>query len=124
MAKPIKNLRDGLTAKRQERIRKRTDELLTEMYLAEVRKALELTQEQVAAQLGVNQAAVSKLENAKDMYVSTLRRFLSAMGAELRIVASFPDQDIVLPDLGIGPEIPVEGNKARVPSSKKRAAHT
>ena len=40
--------------------------------------------------LGVNQAAVSKLERRADMYVSTLQDFVKAMGGELRIIAKFP----------------------------------
>ena len=60
------------------------------MPLQELRKALELTQQQVAAALGINQVAISKMEGQTDMYVSTLRRFVEAMGGELRIVARFP----------------------------------
>jgi hypothetical protein len=41
--------------------------------------------------LGVNQAAVSKLERRTDMYVSTLQDFVKAMGGELRITAPFPE---------------------------------
>ena len=41
--------------------------------------------------LGVNQAAVSKLERRADMYVSTLQDFVKAMGGELRIIAKFPE---------------------------------
>ena len=46
--------------------------------------------------LQVNQAAISKLEHQSDMYVSTLRRFVAAMGGELRIVAHFPRGDVVV----------------------------
>jgi hypothetical protein len=41
--------------------------------------------------LGVNQAAVSKLERRTDMYVSTLQGFVKAMGGELKITARFPE---------------------------------
>jgi hypothetical protein len=41
--------------------------------------------------LGVNQAAVSKLERRADMYVSTLQSFVKAMGGELKITARFPE---------------------------------
>ncbi len=44
----------------------------------------------------MNQAAVSKLEHQSDMYISTLRRFLEAMGARLQIVASFPEGDVCI----------------------------
>jgi DNA-binding XRE family transcriptional regulator len=65
-------------------------QLLAEMPLQELRRALDLTQQQVAASLGINQVAVSKMESQTDMYVSTLRRFVEAMGGELRLVARFP----------------------------------
>ena len=42
----------------------------------------------------VEQAAVSKLERRDDMYVSTLREYVKALGGELRLVASFPDAEI------------------------------
>ncbi len=60
----------------------------------ELRRALDLTQQQVAASLGINQVAVSKMEGQTDMYVSTLRRFVEAMGGELRIVAHFPEGNV------------------------------
>ena len=54
------------------------------------RRALDLTQQPVAATLGINPIAVSKMEGQTDLYVSTLRRFVEAMGGELRIMAHFP----------------------------------
>ena len=65
-------------------------QLLAEMPLQERRKTLELTQQQVAAALGIHPVAVSKRESQTDRYVSTLRRFVEAMGGERRIVACFP----------------------------------
>ena len=56
----------------------------------ELRWALELTQQQVAATLGIHPVAISKMEGQTDLYVSTLRRFVEAMGGERRIVARFP----------------------------------
>lgn len=65
-----------------------------EMELAEIRRALKLSQEELAQTLQVGQAAVAKLEKRTDMYVSTLRRFIEAMGGELEIVARFPDHEV------------------------------
>lgn len=50
--------------------------------LAEIRKAGELTQTDVAAALGVEQAAVSKIERRHDLLLSTLREYLAAIGGE------------------------------------------
>lgn len=65
-----------------------------EMDLAEVRRALKLSQEEIAQTLQVGQGSVAKIEKRTDMYVSTLRRFIEAMGGELEIVARFPDHTV------------------------------
>lgn len=61
----------------------------TEMPMHFLREAREMTQVHLAKTLGVNQAAVSKLERRADMYVSTLQSFVKAMGGELKITARF-----------------------------------
>ena len=55
-----------------------------------------LTQQDLANILNVNQAALSKMENQTDIRVSTLRRLLTAMGGTLKIVAEFPEGEIVI----------------------------
>src|SRR5262249_9618934 len=65
--------------------------LLEEMALDELRRARAMTQQELAKVLKVNQAAVSKLESRLDMYVSTLRKYVEALGGELEINARFPD---------------------------------
>jgi predicted transcriptional regulator len=65
-----------------------------EMDLAEVRRALKLSQDEIAQTLQIGQGSVAKIEKRADMYVSTLRRFIEAMGGELEIVARFPDYSV------------------------------
>jgi transcriptional regulator with XRE-family HTH domain len=65
-----------------------------EMDLAEVRRALKLSQDELAQTLQVGQGAVAKIERRTDMYVSTLRRFIEAMCGELEIFARFPDHAV------------------------------
>ncbi len=65
-----------------------------DMGLAEVRRAMKLSQEEIGQVLQVGQGSVAKIEKRTDMYVSTLRRFIEAMGGELEIVARFPDHAI------------------------------
>jgi transcriptional regulator with XRE-family HTH domain len=65
--------------------------MVEEMPLDELREARELTQEQLARVLRVNQAAVSKMERRTDMYLSTLQGIIKAMGGQLEIRAVFPD---------------------------------
>ncbi len=75
----------------QRAIAKRAAELLAEeATLQELRKARKQSQARVARKLNVNQAAVSKIERRADMYVSTLRSYVEAMGGSLEIVAQFP----------------------------------
>jgi transcriptional regulator with XRE-family HTH domain len=62
--------------------------------LAELRRALELSQQQLAEKLRVNQPEVAKIEKRADMLLTTLAAVLHAMGAELKIVASFPDHEV------------------------------
>ena len=55
---------------------------------------LSFAQVNLAQVLGVNQSAVSKLEKRTDMYLSTLRSYIEAMGGELEIQAVFPDGSV------------------------------
>jgi transcriptional regulator with XRE-family HTH domain len=96
MSKPFKNLIEKMPAERQERIKQKAKNLKTQMALGDLRRALELTQVQIATSLNINQAAISKIEYQSDIYIGTLRKILSAMGAELRIIAHFPDTDVMI----------------------------
>lgn len=85
-----------MSPERQERIKQKTMQLKSEMALGELRRALDMTQEDVARALNVKQAAISKIENQSDLYIGTLRKILRAMGAELKIVARFPESEVVI----------------------------
>jgi len=91
MTTSFRSIREGLPKERQRRIQERTEELLGELPLQELRQARALSQEELADVLGLNQATISKLERRTDMYLSSLRRFVEAMGGELEITASFPE---------------------------------
>ena len=96
MAKSFKKLVEKLPIERQKEIQSGTEMLLSDMAQEELKKALQLTQIQLAKTLNTDQATVSRIERESDMYVGTLRRFLEAMGAELKVIASFPDREIVI----------------------------
>lgn len=98
--KPWKTLRDRMSPEARARVESRVTKTLESMPLAEIRKAVGLTQEQLADELEIGQSSVSKLEHATDMYISTLRRFVQALGGELVIRASFPDgRELVIDNL-------------------------
>lgn len=66
-------------------------QLVAELPLAELRRARGLSQKTLAGVLHVDQASISKMERRTDMYISTLRSHIEAMGGELEIVARFPE---------------------------------
>lgn len=59
--------------------------------LREIRKLAGITQADLAARLNIGQGALSRVEGRKDILVSTLRDYLAALGATLRIDAQFSD---------------------------------
>lgn len=91
MPKRFDDLRRQMAPAHRRRAHHRADAMLAEMPLHELRHARHLTQEALAAALGSKQTLVSKLERRTDWYVSSLRRFIEALGGELEIVARFPD---------------------------------
>lgn len=96
MAKPFRTLLDKMPPARRERVEDRVQGMLVEMALQELRQSRQLTQCQLADSLEINQAAVSKMEGQSDMYLSTLRRLVAAMGGTLKLVVQFPDQEVVI----------------------------
>lgn len=94
MAKKFAELRTQMTPEAQARSAAMAEGMLVEMQLQELRKSRHFTQVEVAQALSVEQTAVSKLERREDMFVSTLRDYIKALGGELHMVASFPDVEI------------------------------
>lgn len=93
-------LRNRMSADAQERSAAKTNLLKDRMALDELRAARLLTQKQLADTLRINQAAVSKLERRSDMYLSTLRNVVTAMGGTLEIYANFPEGRVSIERLG------------------------
>lgn len=62
--------------------------------LAELRHELHLTQEDLARALDVSQSNVSRVERADDLYLSTLRTYVEALGGKREINAVFPDRSV------------------------------
>ena len=70
------------------------------MTLYQLREARSLTQVSLAKVLEVNQGAVSRMEKRTDMYVSTLRNFIQAMGGRLQVKAIFPEGEVEIDQFG------------------------
>ena len=65
-----------------------------DMTLDELRASRQLTQAQISQSLGITQAAVSKLEFRHDSYVSSVRKYVEALGGKIEIRAIFPDKSV------------------------------
>lgn len=104
MAKKFRDLRARMSSEHQKRAHERAQKILAEMPLQELRQARHFTQEALARTLNSNQALVSKLERRADMYVSSLRSYIEAMGGQLEIMALFPEGAVVISqfkDIGV-----------------------
>lgn len=91
MAKPYSTLRAKMAPEARAQAEEQTRQLMKEMPLQELRQARKMSQEQMARTLHTNQSNVSRIEKRTDMYISTLRSVIKAMGGDLEVVARFPD---------------------------------
>lgn len=97
MAKTLEQKMAALSPARRKKVQARTVELIKdEKSLCDLRRALALTQEKMAEELGIGQDGISRLEKRSDLLISTLRGYVEAMGGKLRLVAEFPDRPPVM----------------------------
>jgi DNA-binding transcriptional regulator YiaG len=94
MARNFRELQAKMSPESQAASEAWVQEQLAKMPLHQLRKARELTQTRLAEVLQMDQGNISKLEQRTDMYLSTLRNYVEAMGGELEIRAVFPDGDV------------------------------
>jgi Helix-turn-helix domain len=96
MGRPLTRIISTLPARRQRRIEKRSQELKHEIEsLRELREIAGKAQIDVAAALKIKQPSVSKIENQTDMYLSTLRGYVEAIGGELELVVRLTERPVV-----------------------------
>ena len=99
----LQNKLEQLSPERRRWVEQRAEALAAEeMSLRQLRRAVRQTQVEVAQRLGVNQENVSRLERRDDLLLSTLSKYVGAMGGKLSLVAEFPDRPPVLLS-GLGP---------------------
>ena len=60
--------------------------------LQQLRKALDLTQEQIGQQMGKKQVSIAQIEKRSDVLLSTLRDYIEALGGELDLIVRFKDR--------------------------------
>ena len=90
MAQKFEKLFRKMSPGARKRVEERANAEYQALALSELREAQDLTQVQLAKKLGVDQGAVSKIERRTDMYLSTLRNVIAAMGGKLEMTAHFP----------------------------------
>lgn len=91
MTRNWKDVRKNLGPEREARVKARVHDEIARVSLNQLREARSLTQTSLAELLGIPQGGISRLERRTDMYVSTLRNYIRAMGGELKITAVFPN---------------------------------
>ena len=99
--KRIENLTDPVLAdpERRANVERERREAVGEIIahsLAELRRAREVTQVEVASSLRRGQSSVSALEHSADPHVSTLREYIEAIGGRLEITAVFDEERVPL----------------------------
>lgn len=94
MAKKFSELRAGMSVLAREKAHSKAKTMLAEMPLNELRQARGLSQKMLAEVLHVQQPSIAKIEKRTDMYLSTLRSHIEAMGGELDVIARFPDGSV------------------------------
>lgn len=91
--KMLKDVIATLPEAERKAVAARTAELVAEeMTLRDLRRALAVTQEQLAKSMNVRQANISQIEKRTDLLISTLRDAVTAMGGSLDLIASFPNR--------------------------------
>src|SRR3712207_6736826 len=100
--KPWREIRrqpaDPASAARMDEYRRAMEDALA---LGRLRESRGVTQVTLAGALGVTQANVSRIEHQDDLYLSTLREYVEALGGRLQVAAIFDDQTILLTPPGL-----------------------
>jgi DNA-binding XRE family transcriptional regulator len=94
--KPFSELRKRMTPKRRAESKTRAQMMLLHLALIELQESLGLTQDDLEKDLSIVESTLSELENQQDIQVSILSRYIKALGGNLKLVAHFPDKEIVL----------------------------
>jgi len=96
MGRPVSQIISALPAQRQRRIEKRCQELKQDIEsLRELRQIAGKAQTDIAAALRIKQPSVSKIEKQADMYLSTLRGYVEAIGGELELVVRLRERPVM-----------------------------
>lgn len=92
MSQKLEDVLKQIPEKRQAAIREEADRLIeVNSTLAALRKALNLTQSELAERLGSSQVSIAQLEKRSDIRLSTLQSYVQALGGHLKVNVEFSD---------------------------------
>jgi predicted transcriptional regulator len=89
-------LKHKFSKEREDAIRREVEVEILELNLRAIRELMGKTQEELAALVDTTQSQVSETERREDHRLSTLRRYIQALGGELEIIANFGDRRVRL----------------------------
>src|SRR3984957_19357544 len=93
MGRRLEDVIAALPEDRRQRVDTRFKQLKDEVEgLGELPRAAGKAQADIAAALKIKQPSVSKIERQADMYLSTLRSYVKAIGGELELVVHLPSR--------------------------------
>ncbi|AYL05401.1 TPA: helix-turn-helix transcriptional regulator [Enterobacter kobei] len=88
----LKELMAQQSTESQERIAAKVDVIRRIVALNQLREELNISQTELAAAMGVKQPTVAKIEQpGNDPRLSTLKRYVSALGGEMSIDVTLPN---------------------------------
>lgn len=91
MTKTLQEMLAERSEDSQARIQQLADQLLLENQLYRLREELEISQKELAHTLGIKQPSLSAIENrGHDLKISTMKKYVEAMGGKLRIDVELP----------------------------------
>ena len=119
MPKTLSEVMKGLSRARRARIEAETAREAAEvMTLRDIRKAFQLSQDSIAKTLDMEQESVSRIEHRADLLLSTMRRYVAAMGGDLKLIAEFPNR----PPIRIETLVELGKGRPKAETSKRRRA--
>lgn len=86
-------------SRRRARVDQHKEAINQALMLAELREHRQLTQTRLADRLKVSQENVSRIERRsqqEEVYLTTLRRYVEALGGQLQIQAVFKDETVTI----------------------------
>lgn len=127
MSTTLQSIIEEFSAEDQKLIQSNASVLAAEMVrhadsLAEVRTALAKTQDEVARVLNVKQNAVAQLEKRSDLLLSTLRKYVEAMGGELAVAVRTGAGTVIMLDSLSSLAKPSAPHRARASGVARKSA--